>query len=109
MKQKLQLQRKQLHELDETIKESTQTVELDQSKVGRLSRMDAMQGQQMALEAGRRRQMQFAKIESALQRIAADEYGYCQSCGEEIDTRRLEFDPANEHCFDCADNPGKRS
>jgi len=103
LNEKLLLQKQELKELESTIKESAQTVELDQSKVGRLSRMDAIQGQQIALEAARRRKIQFEKIASALRRIDADEYGYCLSCGEEIDIRRLSFDPANEYCFECAD------
>ncbi len=103
LKEKLLLQEQELQELESTLKESAQTVELDQSKVGRLSRMDAIQGQQIALDAARRRKMQFKQIKSALHRIDADEYGFCLSCGDDIDTRRLSFDPANEYCFDCAD------
>lgn len=39
----------ELEGLEATSKESTKTVVLDQSSVGRLSRIDALQGQQMAL------------------------------------------------------------
>lgn len=102
-KQKLILQRTEIQDLETTLKESSQTVILDQSKVGRLSRMDAMQGQQMALEASRRRQLQLSNITRALHRIEIGEYGYCVQCGEEIDSRRLDFDPANSHCIECAE------
>ncbi len=78
-------------------------VELDQSKVGRLSRMDAMQGQHMELEAARRRQRQLLKIEGALLRIEADEYGNCFICEDEIDVRRLAFDLTSTRCIICAD------
>ena len=78
-------------------------VALDQTKVGRLSRMDAMQMQQMALETSRRRQQQLANIEHALGRIDADDYGYCLRCGDEIDPRRLHIDPTNTLCIKCAD------
>ena len=101
-KHKLNLQKSEIMDLEATLKESSQTVVLDQSRVGRVSRMDAMQGQQMALEASRRRQQQLKNIAMALQRIEADEYGYCLQCGEPIDTRRLEFDPAISHCIHCA-------
>ena len=103
LKQKLVSDRQQIIELESTLAESSQTVVLDQSKVGRLSRMDAMQGQQMAMEASRRRQQQLQNIQQALTRMENDEYGYCLQCGEEIDIRRLEFDPANRFCIDCAD------
>lgn len=102
-KQKLLLQRREIQQLESTLKQSSQTVTLDQSKVGRLSRMDAMQGQQMALEASRRRQLQLHKIKHALNRVENGEFGYCVKCGEEIDHRRLDFDPANSHCIECAE------
>ncbi|NNE37639.1 MAG: TraR/DksA family transcriptional regulator [Gammaproteobacteria bacterium] len=89
--------------LDETAKESTRPVELDQTRVGRLSRMDAMQGQQMAKEGERRRQKQLQKIKSALQRIDDNDFGYCSVCDEEIDIRRLELDPSNNRCITCAE------
>lgn len=43
-------------------KEAREAVELDQSKVGRLSRMDAIQGQAMALETDRRRQIELQRL-----------------------------------------------
>ena len=79
----------ELEDLEESAKDVTKPVELDQASVGRLSRMDAMQAQQMARETERRRQQQVAKIEAALRRIESGDYGYCYVCGEEIDTRRL--------------------
>ena len=82
--------------------DSAAIVELDQTKVGRLSRMDAMQAQAMAQASGRRRQELLSRISSALQRIDDDEYGYCAECGEAINPKRLEFDPAVLLCIDCA-------
>ena len=84
-------------------KEAGDPVELDQAKVGRLSRMDAMQMQQMALESSRRRQQQLVKIDSALYRIESDDYGFCLRCDEEIDVRRLHIDPTNTLCVKCAE------
>ncbi len=103
IKQKLQLQKNELVELEASYEETSQPVELDQSKVGRLSRMDAMQGQQLALEAARRRQLQLKNIEAAFRRLESGEYGYCLDCGEEIDSRRLDFDPSNALCIGCAE------
>jgi DnaK suppressor protein len=90
-----------LEEVAGTAEESTRTVELDQAKVGRLSRMDAMQGQQMAMETARRRALQLARIDGALQRIESGEFGYCFACGEPIDPRRLQVDPGATRCIDC--------
>jgi DnaK suppressor protein len=77
-------------------------VELDQTTIGRLSRMDAVQQQAMALEAERRRSAELARITAALQRIEDGEYGYCLSCGEEIGAKRLELDPSLPTCIACA-------
>jgi DnaK suppressor protein len=85
-------------------KEAAGVVALDQSKVGRLSRMDALQAQQMAQEMARRRQLQLQKIDSALRRMDAGEYGYCLACDDEIALARLDFDPASTRCINCADD-----
>jgi DnaK suppressor protein len=78
------------------------TVELDQTLQGRLSRMDAMQQQEMAKETERRRQAEVQRIDMALSRIDTDDYGYCVSCDEEIAARRLELEPSIATCINCA-------
>lgn len=95
--------RSELMKIDETLAESGKTVELDQTRVGRLSRMDAMQGQQMALETARRNKQKLQDIAAALRRIDEGSYGYCLDCDEEINILRLEADPSNSKCIDCAD------
>jgi DnaK suppressor protein len=41
------------------------------------------------------------KIEKSLNRLANDEYGYCELCGVEIGLRRLEARPTADLCIDC--------
>ena len=77
-------------------------VELDQARLGRLSRMDAMQSQAMSAELQRRRKTDLRRIDDALQRIDEGEYGYCISCGEPIDPNRLEIEPMTTQCVRCA-------
>jgi DnaK suppressor protein len=96
--------RDEIKQLSNANKEAAGTVALDQSMVGRLSRMDALQAQQMAQETARRRQIQLQKIDSALRRMDAGEYGYCLICGDEINAARLDFDPASTRCIGCMDN-----
>ena len=102
--QRLKSLRNDIEHLNNDSREAAGTVALDQSKVGRLSRMDALQAQQMALEMARRRQTQLQKIDSALRRIGEGEYGNCFICGEEIGAARLNFDPASTRCTGCMDN-----
>lgn len=77
-------------------------VTLEQDSVGRLSRIDAMQVQAMALAQQRRRQAALGAVNSALRRIEEGEFGYCIKCGEEIAPERLEHNPAVATCIECA-------
>ena len=102
MRDKLLELRRQLEAVAATGEESAAVVELDQSKVGRLSRMDAMQAQAMAKASAERRDALLRGIEAALGRIEDGSYGLCRDCEEPIDPRRLEFDPTVLRCVDCA-------
>jgi len=89
-----------------TTAEDRKPVVLDQSSVGRLSRIDAMQMQEMAQAAERRRETDIQRIEAALRRIQAGDYGYCVLCDEPIGEQRLAADPAVPTCIDCAAQAG---
>ena len=41
------------------------------------------------------------KIDKTLQKIAEDDFGFCESCGVEIGIRRLEARPTADLCIDC--------
>ena len=94
--------RAQLQSIAETGDASAAVVELDQSKVGRLSRMDAMQAQAMAKASANRRQAMLVSITAALKRIDDGDYGLCTECDEPINPKRLEFDPTAILCIECA-------
>ena len=81
-----------------------EVVELDQSRVGRLSRMDAMQVEAMARETERRRRIELTRLRAALARLDEGSYGECVVCGEDIAPGRLEHDPGATVCIDCARN-----
>ena len=84
-----------------TSKDSAGIVELDTS-IGRLSRMDAMQNQQMALELRRRQENQLLRIQSAIKRIEQGQYGLCDKCKKPIAEERLEASPDVVMCVRCA-------
>lgn len=93
---------KTLQALDETTNDAAKVVELDQTRVGRISRMDALQGQAMSQEIQRRRQIELQKITMALNRIERGEFGYCTDCDNDIAIKRLELDPSVSLCINCA-------
>ena len=99
----LEHRKQELLDVKETGDDSAETVELDQARVGRLSRMDAMQAQAMSKETNRRRDIELQKINAAFQRIDNGEYGFCLNCGEDIAEGRLRIDPATPVCIVCAD------
>jgi len=41
------------------------------------------------------------KISISLDKIKNDDYGWCDSCGDEIGIKRLEARPTATHCIDC--------
>ncbi|MCL4796065.1 MAG: TraR/DksA C4-type zinc finger protein [Bryobacteraceae bacterium] len=73
------------------------------SSIGRLTRQDAMQAQQMALALRRRNQVRLRQIEAALERLARGEYGVCLRCEEEIALARLRVHPEAPFCVKCAE------
>ncbi|MDZ7826380.1 MAG: TraR/DksA C4-type zinc finger protein [Gammaproteobacteria bacterium] len=79
-----------------------EVVTLDQQRVGRLSRMDAMQAREMAGATRRRREQEHRRVLAALARIEADEFGYCVECDAPIPEGRLEIDPSAALCVNCA-------
>jgi DnaK suppressor protein len=97
-----------LEELDglraasDTTSQDRKPVALDQSSVGRLSRMDAMQQQAMAAAQEMRRHGRIRALEAAIRRLDDGEFGWCEDCGEFIGERRLDLDPTLVRCRDCA-------
>lgn len=91
-----------LRTLQSNAQHGCETVTLDQTRVGRLSRMDAMQSQAMNQEAQRRRTAEIQRLETALARIGAADYGLCEGCDEPISQGRLLLDPAARYCIECA-------
>ena len=82
---------------------AAETVELDQTRMGRLSRMDAMQQQEMSKASNQRRQVKLQQISAALKRIENNDYGYCKECEEDINPKRLEHSPTARLCIGCAE------
>ncbi|MGN7611462.1 TraR/DksA family transcriptional regulator [Magnetococcales bacterium HHB-1] len=92
----------ELQQISAASQESRAAVELDQTRVGRLSRMDALQMQAMSEENERQRQQEIQRIHVAIKRIESDDYGYCISCDEPIAEKRLQLDFSILTCIHCA-------
>ena len=100
---KLTAMQSEIRAIRDSAAQDLKPVMLDQTSVGRVSRVDAMQLQQMSQEAARRRQHLLVKIEGALRRIESGRFGLCFLCETEIDHRRLNADPTITRCRECVE------
>lgn len=76
-------------------------VELDQSRVGRLSRMDELQNQSLTRNLHEREEVRLGMIRGALERMEAGTYGACTACGSGISYERLLVFPEAPECGNC--------
>jgi DnaK suppressor protein len=81
--------------------QAAQIVTLDQTSVGRVSRIDALQQQSMAISTRSKVKLNLKKTVTALRAIATEDYGYCKQCDEGIPFKRLEIQPEAALCLAC--------
>ena len=81
--------------------EKAEPVQLDQQSVGRVSRIDAIQQQQMAKAGEVQTSRRLILVNAALARFDSDDYGYCLQCDEPIARARLAIMPEAEYCIGC--------
>lgn len=82
--------------------QAARPVELDQSCVGRLSRIDAIQNQGLMQNLQEREKVQLAQVLAALRRIEEGRYGICGGCGKPIQPERLMVFPETRTCTPCS-------
>ncbi len=84
------------------------TVTLDPSAVGRVSRVDALQHQAMAKASLRRIAVSLERVGAATERLEADPeaFGFCADCEEGIPWRRLLAAPDAVLCVACMEERG---
>jgi DnaK suppressor protein len=76
-------------------------VELDQSRVGRLSRMDELQNQSLTRNLHEREEIRLTLVRNALSRMDEGTYGLCAACESEIPYERLLIFPEAVECGGC--------
>jgi len=106
-RQTLTERREEIERLIAISEKATEPVKLEQDAVGRLSRIDAIAVQSMAIAQQQRRRDELRRIDAALARIEEGEWGYCLTCGDRIEEPRLAHDPAVTRCIACAGGKGE--
>jgi DnaK suppressor protein len=81
--------------------EAAKPVELDQSALGRLSRMSSIESQGMAKGLHEREVVRLALLQEAERRLDSGTYGVCTGCGEAIVYERLVIFPESPTCMSC--------
>jgi DnaK suppressor protein len=92
--------RERLHAGLDAARDASKPVDLDEP-IGRLSRMDALQQQNMATANRRASQLRLQLVEAAQRRIEEGAYGDCLDCGEPVGFARLEARPESPFCLGC--------
>ena len=105
-----------LHKLESELKEqlqinkqATEAVQLDQTAVGRVSRIDAMQQQSMAVSTRGKALLKLKKVQASLKAIESGDYGLCRQCYEAISFGRLNAQPQANLCLICQDKADRHS
>lgn len=91
-------------QLDEQVRLSNPAVDvvkLDQTSVGRVSRIDAIQQQGIAVAAQNKAKRQILYVNKALKAMEIGDYGFCVSCGQGISMPRLMVRPEANLCLSC--------
>lgn len=85
-----------------TTEEAMRPVQLDQSAVGRLSRIDSLQNQGLTRNLQEREQAKLGQVSAAFQRLEEGTYGTCTECGGAIPFERLQIFPETPTCSSCS-------
>jgi DnaK suppressor protein len=101
LRAELDRQLRKLQRSMRTTKRAMKPVQLDQSSVGRLSRIDNLQTQGLTAGLQAREQAKLGQISEALKRMEAGTYGRCVVCGDDIAFERLLVFPEAPNCADC--------
>lgn len=98
--ERLKQREAELKEILNSLKESAKPVDL-KDPIGRLSRMDALQQQQMMLHSKKQTDLALEQVRQAFKRLEDETYGYCVLCEEEINSKRLAAKPETPFCIEC--------
>lgn len=108
LKNTLLLRQQELNEQLLISEQAAEIVTLDQTAVGRVSRIDALQQQSMAISTRGKAKLNLQKATIALNAIATEDYGHCKECDENIPFKRLEIQPEAALCLTCQNKTDQR-
>lgn len=102
LRTELMRQKRKLERSMSITDEAMRPVTLDQSAVGRLSRIDSLQNQGLTRGLQEREEAKLSQILGATARLEEGTYGRCVQCGGPIPYERLFVFPETPSCAACA-------
>ena len=96
----LEKRRSEILDQAESVKEPVYTFK-EEDLLDEVDLASSESEQNMSIRLRDRERILLRKIDKALKKIESDEYGVCESCGEEISVRRLEARPVTDLCIRC--------
>lgn len=102
LRQALEREQLRLEEHLALTKEGSRPVQLG-TPIGRLSRMDAIQQQQMTKAGRATLDIKLRQVRASLDACQTGDYGYCRSCHQPIGYARLQARPEAPFCLSCQD------
>lgn len=100
--------REELQQQLDISRDASGVVTLDQTSVGRVSRIDAMQQQSMAISTRHKAETKLRRVEAAIAAMESGDYGYCRQCDEAIAHARLTAQPEASLCIQCQDKADRQ-
>jgi DnaK suppressor protein len=100
LRQTLEAIRLEIEAQLEATREDAKPVDLDEP-IGRLTRMDAMQQQNMTKASRRGLEARLQQVAGALGAVKDGDYGFCRRCEEPIGYARLRARPETGLCVAC--------
>lgn len=102
LREALVAQRDELQAFLRLTAEGSKPVDLG-TPIGRLSRMDAIQQQEMTKASRATLERKLLQVQASLDAFDRGDYGLCRSCEEPIGYRRLRARPEAPFCLSCQD------
>jgi len=81
--------------------QSSQTVALDQTLAGRVSRIDAIQQQKMSQSSKIRDLKRLTELKRTRLKLKSNDFGLCEECEQLIAFGRLKINPESKYCISC--------
>ncbi len=105
--EKKQLKQKIVDKIAQTEKEIEELTELTkpispENSIGRVSRMDAINNKSVAEAALRTSKQKLSKLNFAMTKVGAKDFGICTLCKNPIQPARLMYLPESTRCVRCA-------